>query len=652
MTDPEQLPPSTGSRAEAGPAPHPTSDDASGTPAPRRLPPPPPAELRYGGRYGKNPLADASFGAMCRRLPTVLGQTARMAWAIDRRAVVLLAVCQITVGACAALQLSSTTDAMRSILASGEAADRLRAAGPALAVIALAAAGGRVATALSSYADGRITPPLTTEADSGLVEAVCRMEAAARDEDGCADREEAAEMGVVRSRLLVQDATRLTAAAVRMVTASGVLTVLHPLMLPLLLLAVVPAGVGAVLHAKVTYETHYANVGDRNVRQNMRGWATSRKFADEIRANGMTGYLVFWYRTISERIDARTLAAAPRMLRITLASAAIGGVFLLLTWAVLAALVIGGRIEAAIAATAVVAVQTTVAALNQLVIYGAAMFHSALYLADMDTFLSYAARRAPHRGASGVTGPLEEIAMEEAVYTYPGKEVPAVAGVSLTVRRGEILAVVGENGSGKSTLTRLLTAVFLTDKGTVGWNGHDVAGLDPHRLWDMAGLVPQNFAQWPLSVRDNVTLGQPREEGDELVWQALDAVGLRETVDDLPNGLDTLLAREHWGGTELSGGQWQRLACARALYRRAGLLILDEPTSQLDARGEHIILDRIKAIGGGCITIVVTHRLENTKVADRIIVMEHGLISEHGTYDELAHAGGLFAELLTLSQDR
>ncbi|WP_328868878.1 ATP-binding cassette domain-containing protein [Streptomyces sp. NBC_00287] len=620
--------------------------------APRRLPPPPPAELRYGGRYGKNPLADATFGAMCRRLPSVLKQTAKMAWAIDRRAVLLLALCQLAIGVSAALQLNATADAMGPILSDEEVADRVHAALPALTVIALAAAAGRVATALSSYADGRITPPLTTEADSRLVEAVCRMEAAARAEDGCADREEAAEMGVIRSRLMVQDATRLTAAAVRMVTASGVLTVLHPLMLPLLLLAVVPAGVGAVLHAKVTYETHYANVGDRNVRQNMRGWATSLKFADEIRANGMTRYLAFWYRTISERIDARTLAAAPRMLRITLTSSAIGGVFLVGTWAALAWLAATGRIEAAIAATAVVAVQTTLAALSQLVIYGAAMFHSALYLADMDSFLVYAAERAPSRGTSGLTGRLEEVSVEEAVYCYPGKETPAVAGVSLTVRRGEILAVVGENGSGKSTLTRLLTAIFLADKGKVSWNGHDVAGLDAHRLWDASGLVPQNFAQWPLSVRDNVTLGQPREEGDDLVWQALDAVGLRETIEDLPEGLDTLLARELWGGTELSGGQWQRLACARALYRGAGLLILDEPTSQMDARGEHTILERIKSIGSGCITVVVTHQLINTKIADRILVMEQGRISEQGTFDELAAGGGLFAELLALSNSR
>ncbi len=136
------------------------------------------------------------------------------------------------------------------------------------------------------------------------------------------------------------------------------------------------------------------------------------------------------------------------------------------------------------------------------------------------------------------------------------------------------------------------------------------------------------------------------------MWEAVDAVGMREAVEGLPAGLDTLLAREVFGGAELSGGQWQRLACSRALYRRPALLILDEPTSQMDPRGEHQIFERIKAIAADRITIVVTHRLENTRVADHIVVMEQGRITEQGHYDDLVQAGGTFAELLRLSQDR
>ncbi|GAA1709850.1 ATP-binding cassette domain-containing protein [Streptomyces yatensis] len=615
-------------------------------------PPPPPATITFEGQHGKNPLAEANFRAMCRRLPAVLGHTARMAWAVDKPGVVLLLVCQLLTGAAAAIVLTFTARAMTHILGTGTVSERLHAALPALIVVTAAAGVGRISGALSSYADGRITPLLMTEADVALVSAVCRVEASAYGEDGFADRHEAAEVGVTRTRMMVQDAQRLMAALVRMIAASGVITALHWLMLPLLLLAVLPAGVGAVLSARVDYETHYLNVGDRNVRSMMRWWATYSRYGDEVRANGMTGYLIYWYRALSDRIDQRVLTAAPRMLRIALATSALGGFFLLCTWATLAWLATAGRVALPVAATAVVAVQTTLAALSQFVIHGAAMFHTSLYLADMRSFLDMAAERAPRRGELTIPERVDEIRLDEVVYQYPGKEEPAVDGVSLTLRRGEILAIVGENGSGKSTLAKLITGILLADKGRVRWDGTDLAQADPDAVWKRTALVPQNFACWPLRARENITLGQPKTFDDEPVWQAVDAVGMREAVEKLPRQLDTLLARELFGGAELSGGQWQRLVCGRALYRRTPLLILDEPTSQMDPRGEHQIFLEIKRIAAERMTIVVTHQLENTRLADRILVMREGRVIEQGGYEELAAAGGLFAELVALAKDR
>lgn len=615
-------------------------------------PPPPPATITFEGKHGKNPLAEAGFGAMCRRLPAVLGHTARMAWAVDRPAVVLLLACQLLTGVTAATVLAFTAQAMTHLLGTGTVSERLHGALPALAVVTAAAGLGRIGSALSSYADGRITPRLMTEADIALVAAVCRVEASAYGEDGFADRQEAAEVGVTRTRTMVQDSQRFLAALLRMIAASGVITALHPMMLPLLLLAVIPAGVGAVLSARVDYETHYLNVGDRNVRSMMRWWATYSRYGDEVRANGMTGYLVYWYRALSDRIDQRTLTAAPRMLRITLAASALGGVFLLGTWATLAWLATTGRVALPVAATAVVAVQTTLAALSQFVLHGAAMFHTSLYLADMRSFLDTAADRAPRRGELTIPDRVDEIRLEEVHYRYPGKDEPAVAGVSLTLRRGEILAIVGENGSGKSTLVKLITGILLADKGRVLWDGTDLAAADPDTVWKRTALVPQNFACWPLRTRENITLGQPRTYDDAPVWKAVDAVGMREAIEKLPRQLDTLLAKELWGGAELSGGQWQRLACGRALYRQTPLLILDEPTSQMDARGEHRIFLEIKRIAAERMTIVVTHQLENTRLADRIVVMSEGRVIEQGGYDELVDAGGLFAELVALTKDR
>ncbi|MER6348015.1 ATP-binding cassette domain-containing protein [Streptomyces sp. NPDC001532] len=623
------------------------SPDHSDTP-----PPPPPATIGYEGKIGKNPLEEASFRKMCGRLPSVLGQAARMAWAADRPAVVLLLGCQLLTGVAAAVLLAFTAEAMTHLLGTGTVSARLHAALPALLVVTAAAAAGRTGSALASYADGRITPRLTTEADVALVSAVCRVEAAAYGEAGFADRQEAAEVGVTRTTYMVRDAQRFLASLIRMAAAAAVIGALHWLMLPLLLLAVLPAGLGAVLTARVDYATHYANVGDRNVRGMMRFWATYARHGDEVRANGMTGYLVYWYRALSERIDRRTLTAAPRMLRIALTTSALGGLFLLVTWGTLAWLADTGRVALPVAATAVVAVQTTLAALSQLVQHGAALFHTSLYLADMRSFLDRAAELAPRRGEATIPETVHEIRLEEVVHQYPGKDEPAVDRVSLTLRRGEIVAVVGENGSGKSTLTKLLTGILLPDKGRVLWDGVDLARARPDSVWARTALVPQNFACWPLRARENVTLGQPRTYDDAPVWDAVEAVGMRETVEKLPRQLDTLLARELFGGAELSGGQWQRLVCARALYRRTPLLILDEPTSQMDPRGEHRIFLEVKRIAAHRMTVVVTHQLENTRLADRIIVLRAGRIVEQGTYDDLVHAGGLFAELVALAKDR
>ncbi|MBC9718423.1 ATP-binding cassette domain-containing protein [Streptomyces sp. TRM66268-LWL] len=625
--------------------------DASTTP-PKTPPPPPPASLTYGSKFAENPLEGARFGAMARRLPSVLAHTARKAWEVDKQAAVLLLACQIFTGIAAAVVLATTARAMTHILGGGTVSERLHGALPALVVVTLAAGVGRMCSLLSSYTDGRITPLLTTDADVALVAAVLRVESSAYGRDGFADQQEAAEIGVTRTRLMVQDAQRFTAALVRMVAAGGVITVLHPLLLPVLLLAVLPAGVGAVLSARVDYRTHFLNLGDRNVRAMMRSWSTHARFGDEVRANSMTDYQIYWYRALSERIDQRTLKAVPQMLRIQTASSALGGFFLMCTWATLAGLAITGRIALPIAATAVVAVQTAVAALTQVVIQGAALFHTSLYLVDMRAFLDLADELAPKRGALTIPERIEEIRIDEAVYHYPGKEEPAVAGVSLTLRRGEILALVGENGSGKSTLARLITGIVLPDKGAVQFDGINLADAAPSSVWSRTSLVPQNFACWPLRARENVTLGQPRTHDDGPVWKAIDAVGMREEVEKLPQGLDTLLARELFGGAELSGGQWQRLVCSRALYRQTPIVILDEPTSQMDARGEHAIFQQIKQIAPHCMTVVVTHQLENTRLADRILVMDKGRVIEQGTYDELVHAGGQFADLVALAKDR
>ncbi|GDY71326.1 hypothetical protein SAV31267_008110 [Streptomyces avermitilis] len=185
------------------------------------------------------------------------------------------------------------------------------------------------------------------------------------------------------------------------------------------------------------------------------------------------------------------------------------------------------------------------------------------------------------------------------------------------------------------------------------WDDTDLATADAESVWRHVGLVPQQHGHWPLAARENITLGQPRGHTDERVWDAAERVGMADVLRGLPDQLSTLLARSVWGGHELSGGQWQRLACARAMYREPAVLVLDEPTSEMDARGEHQIFRELRAMAPDRITVVVTHRLDNVRMADRVLVLDHGRIREEGSFDELVAAdGSLLAELYELSQDR
>lgn len=485
-----------------------------------------------------------------------------------------------------------------------------------------------------------------------MVDAHMDVELAAYDAPDFTERSEAAETGSARSAMLLQDALGFTGGLIDMIAVASVLAVVHPVLLPLLLLSVVPRGLGSVYAARLDYRLHNQTIASRNIKHMMRWHLTTPKLADELRGNSMRPYAHHWYAAVCERIDSRMVASAPRYLVVHLIAAA-SGVFVVATYGALAGLVVGGYMALAAAGTAIVAMRTSTAALSQLVVYGAAMFQHALYLGDYTAFVEEAAEKSGPRGPQVMEAAPEKIRLEEAGYTYPGKDSPALGPISLTLSRGEVVAVIGENGAGKSTLIRLLTSLTAPTSGTVAWDGVPTSDADQRSAWRHVGLVTQSYGYWPFSARENITLGRPDPRGEQAVWEALDAVGMRTAVEEFPNGLDTLLARSFWGGHEPSGGQWQRLACGRAFHRKPGLLVMDEPTSAMDPRGEHMVFSGLREMKQDRITVIVTHRLENCRLADRIVVLDGGRIVEQGSFDELANLdGGRFHELYALSLDR
>lgn len=268
---------------------------------------------------------------------------------------------------------------------------------------------------------------------------------------------------------------------------------------------------------------------------------------------------------------------------------------------------------------------------------------------DLERTLANTTEAQPDRNAPA---PEQSITFERVRFRYPHATTYTYDGLDLTIHAGHSLAIVGENGAGKSTLIKLLCGLYTPESGGIRIDDIPLAEFDPISWQSHIAVLFQDFARYHLNVSDNIGLGAPHLAGDsDRIQAAAEKAGAIELIESLPNGWDTVLSRQYADGTDLSGGQWQRIALARALFAveaGARVLVLDEPTAALDVRAEAELYDRFLDITAGLTTILISHRFSTVRRAERIVVLHNGRIREDGSHDELMADGGRYAEMFSL----
>ncbi|MGC4030090.1 MAG: ABC transporter ATP-binding protein [Steroidobacteraceae bacterium] len=277
------------------------------------------------------------------------------------------------------------------------------------------------------------------------------------------------------------------------------------------------------------------------------------------------------------------------------------------------------------------------------------LYEDNLYLSTLYEYLD-APSRPP--GGKATAGPLpgDGLRLENVGFTYPGATEPALTDVSLHLQPGSSLALVGANGSGKTTLIKLLTRLYVPTTGRILLDGLDIADWDLDALRARFGVIFQDFARYQMQVGENIGAGDERYFDDEARWHTAAEQGRAAPfIDTLPGGYHAQLGKWFQHGRELSGGQWQKVALSRAFMRRdADILVLDEPTSAIDAQAELEVFDHFRRLTGGRMAILISHRFSTVRLADRIVVLDGGRVAEQGSHEELMRLGGIYAHLFTL----
>ena len=428
------------------------------------------------------------------------------------------------------------------------------------------------------------------------------------------------------------------------------LVVYAPWLIALLFVALVPAFLGEAHFNARSYSLSWMRTPERRELDYVRQTGASVETAKEVKIFGLNAFLIARYKALSAAIYAENRRLAARRAGWGGLLTAIGTAGYYVAYAFIAWRTLQGRFSIGDLTFLAGSFRRLRTLLENLLMGFSQVAGQALYLDDLFSFFEIEPEIASPENPIPFPKPIRQgFTFENVGFRYPGAERWAVRRLSFTLKAGEVLALVGENGAGKTTLVKLLARLYDPDEGRILLDGHDLREYDLAELRANIGVIFQDFVRYHLTAAENIAVGRIEARDDrERIEDAAERSLADEVIEKLPEGYDQMIGKRFRTGVDLSGGEWQKIAIARAYMRDAQLLILDEPTAALDARSEFEVFQRFKELSEGKTAVLISHRFSSVRMADRILVLVDGQVEAMGTHEELLSQGGRYAELFEL----